>query len=251
LKMTLSKISILLFTALTARAQQSRDFAPATLIEAVEYEPCDYYCGPLNHPTTAYCVYVDDQIVVGERAGFLWFGENDATSMRNLVGKQITARFDARSIWIGESGQRAIKMKRGANFEQFADTRCVVEVHRPKLAIAAKVTRPSNLPVDAFPLAGEQGGDIQYRSAFVWFACAAKPTMGTIDCLKWYPAGASRGVERYCARTVDGASVPSDFRIDRLASREGRIVLTSGGILLFDHRGRLNDELIHPAEACR
>lgn len=250
--MTLSKFSILLFAALvTARAQQSDDFAPAIIIEAVEYEPCDYYCGPLNHPTTAYCVYVDDQIVVGERAGFLWFGENDATSMRNLVGKQITARFDARSIWIGESGHRAIKMKRGANFEQFADKRCVIAVHKPKLAIAAKVTRPSNLPADAFLLAGEQGGDIQYRSVFVWFSCTAKPAMGIIDCMKWYPAGASRGIERYCARTVDGTSVSSDFRIDPLASREGRIVLTSGGILQFDHRGRVNGELTNPAEACR
>ena len=105
------------------------------------------------------------------------------------------------------------------------------------------------LPADAFPLAGEQGGDIQYRSVFVWFSCTASPSTSTIDCLKWYPAGASRGIERYCTRTVDGASVPADFRIDPLASREGRIVLTSGGILQFDHRGRINDELVYPGEA--
>ena len=65
------------------------------------------------------------------------------------------------------------------------------------------------------------------------------------------PPGASRGIERYCPRTVGGAPVTSDFKIDPLASREGRIVLTSGGILQFDHRGRVNDELSHPAEACR
>ena len=250
--MTLPNISILLLaTLVAARGQLPRDFAPATLVEAVEYEPCNYYCGPMNHPTTAYCVYVDGQIVVGEHAGFLWLGESDAASMRNLVGKQITARFDARSIWIGQSDKRAIKIKRGSNFEQFADTRCLVEVHKPKLVIAAKAARPTNLPADAFPLAGEQGGDIQYRSVFVWFSCAADPIMGTIDCRKWYPAGASRGIERYCPRTVDGAPVTPGFKIDPLTSREGRIVLTSGGILQFDHRGRINDELIHPAEGCR
>ena len=98
--MTLPKISILLLATLVpARGQHPRDFAPATLVEAVEYEPCNYYCGPMNRPTTAYCVYVDGQIVVGERAGFLWLGESGAASGRNLVGKQITARFDARSIW--------------------------------------------------------------------------------------------------------------------------------------------------------
>lgn len=248
--MTLPKISILLLAALVpARGQHPGDFARATLVEAVQYEPCDYNCGPMNHPTTAYCVSVDGQIVIGERAGFLWFGESEAASMRSLVGKQIKARFDARSIWIGQSDQRAIKLKRGASSEQFADTRCLVEVHKSALAVAAKAARPSNLPADAFPLAGEQVGD--QRSVFVWFSCAPNPTASAIDCLKWYPAGTSRGIERYCARTVDGASVPSDFRIDPLASREGRIVLTSGEILQFDHRRRVNDELIHPEEACR
>ncbi len=250
--MTLSKISVLLSAAsVSAFGQSPREFAPATLIEAVEYEPCDYYCGPLNRPTTAYCIYVGGQTVVGERGGFLWFGESDAASMRNLVGKQIVARLDPHSIWIGQSDERTIKIKRATNFEQFKDTRCLIEVHRPKLALAAKTARPQNLPSDAFPLAGEQVGNPQYRSIFVWFSCVANSTESTIDCSKWYPAGASRGIERYCTRTVDGASVPSDFRIDLLASREGRIVLSSGEILQFDHRGRVNDKLIHPREACR
>lgn len=245
-----AKISILLFAALVpACSQQAQHgFAQATLIEAVEYEPCDYYCGPLNRPTTAYCVYLDGQIVVGERGGFLWFGESEVASMRNLVGKQVTARLDKSSIWIGQSGQQTIKIKRGANFEQFKDTRCLVEVHKPKLAIAAKAERPPNLPTDAFPLAGEQVGD--YRSVYVWFSCTLNPNTSAIECLKWYPKGASRGVERYCTRTVDGASVPADFRIDHLASREGQIVLASGGVLQSDHRGRTNDSLDHPLEAC-
>lgn len=250
--MTLPTISIVLLAALvSARGQSPRDFAPATLIEAVEYEPCDYNCGPFNHPATAYCVYVDRQIVVGERVGFLWRGESDIASMRNLTGKQIVARLGAHSIWIGQSDERTMKIKRGTNFEQFTETRCLVEVHRSKLALAAKAARPQDLPSSAFPVAGEQGGDMQHRSVFVWFSCAANFAESTIDCSKWYPAGASRGIERYCARTVDGASVPSDFRIDPLASREGRIVLTSGGVLQFDHRGRVNDKLMHPGEACR
>ncbi len=247
----LPKISIALLAALAPACGQSRrEFEPATLIEAVEYEPCDYYCGPANRPTTTYCIEIDGNVVVGERGGFLWLGESDAASMRNLVGRQITVRLDEHSIRIAQSDQRAIKIKRGANFEQFSDTRCLVEVHKPKLAIAAKAARPPNLPADAFPLAGEQRGDLHYRSVFVWFSCTASPTLNTIDCLKWYPSGASRGIERYCTRTVDGVSVPSDFKIDPLASREGRIVLTSGGILQFDHRGRTNEELAHPGEAC-
>ncbi len=224
--------------------------APATLLEAVEYEPCDYYCGPLNHPRTAYCVYVEGQVLVGERAGLLWFGETEVDSMRNLAGKQITARFDQNSIWIGDNRRRLIKIKRESSFEQFKDTRCLVEVHKPKLAIAARAERPPGLPVDAFPLAGAQEGDFQNRSVFKWFSCAMSPDLTTIDCRMWFPKGTWAGVDRYCARTVDGASVPRDFRIDRLASRERKLILTSGAILQPDHRRRTNDELAHPGEAC-
>lgn len=235
---------------LPAAGQSLPETAPATLLEAIEHEPCDYYCGPLNHPTTAYCIDIDGQIVVGERPGWLWFGENDVTSMRNLAGKKIAARFDEGSIWIGESGQRTIKVKRGSNFEQFRDTRCLVEVHKPKLAIAAKAKRPPNVPEAAFPLAGEQREGSQYRPIFVWFSCAPNASLTTIDCRKWFPDGALGGLEWYCSRTEDGAPLPSDFMIDRLASREQRIVLTSGATLQPDHRGRINDHLMHPGEAC-
>lgn len=245
------KIFLVLFSALVpAKSDPPNETVPAKLLEAVEYEPCDYYCGPLNHPTTAYCVEVDGQINVGERAGVLWFGENNITSGRNLIGKQITARFDQNAIWISQDGKRNIKIGRGANFEQFHDTRCLVEVHKLKLAVASKARRPTDIPAEAFALAGAQVGNLQNRSAFVWFSCDLNSTSNTIDCMKWYPKGDSKGVERYCARTADGRSVGSEFRIDRLASREGQIVLASGEVLQLDHRGRINDELAHPGEAC-
>jgi len=221
---------------------------PAKLLEAVEYEPCDYYCEFLNHPTTAYCVEVNGQILVGERAGGLWFGENDATSGRDLVGKEITARLDEGSIWISGGGQRTIKIRHGSNFEQFHDTRCLVEVHRPKLATAAKAQRPRDLPADAFALAGAQVGD--YRTIIVWFSCDMNVATTTIGCKKWYPKGDSKGTEWYCPRTVDGRPVASGFQIDHLASREGQVVLASGEVLQFDHRWRINDELARPGEAC-
>jgi hypothetical protein len=234
---------------LPAASQEPHESPSATLLEAIEHEPCDYYCGPLNHPTTAYCIDIDGQIVVGERAGLLWFGETDEASMRNLAGKKIKARFDEGSIWIGRD-QRTIRIKRGSNFENFKDPRCLVEVHKPKLAIAAKASRPRNVPAAAVALAGEQREGAVYKPVFVWFSCAASPNLTTIDCMKWYPDGTSGGVESYCARTEDGAPIPADFRIDPLASRERRILLTSGGILQYDHRGRVNDQLIRPGEAC-
>lgn len=243
------RLVIFLSAALAlANGEPSRDSAPATLMEAVEYESCDWNCLFANHPTTAYCIDVDGQIVVGERPGFLWFGESDAASMRNLAGKEIMVRFDPSSIWISDNAHRTIKIRRGSNFEQFQNTRCLIEVHKPKLAVAAKSEHPKDVPGDAFPLAGAQVGE--YRTLFLWFSCSMDTNMATIDCRKWYPNGNSRGVERYCTRTIDGTAVSQDFQLDHMASREGRLVLTSGAILLFDHRGRINDKLAHPAEAC-
>jgi hypothetical protein len=168
------KILLLTFSVVVSGTSgPATKIAPAKLLESVEYEPCDYYCGPLNHPTTAYCVEADGQILVGERAGVLWFGENSITSGRDLVGKQITARFDESSIWISKDGPRAIRIRRGSNFEQFRDTRCLVEVHRPKLALASKQQRPRDVPADAFALAGAQVGD--YRSLFGSHAASIQP----------------------------------------------------------------------------
>jgi hypothetical protein len=242
------KLAILIVATGLANGEPAHEPAPAKLMEAVLYEPCDYNCGPMNHPTTAYCIDVGGQVLVGERAGLLWFGESDAASMRDLVGKQIMARFDPTSIWISDDAHRTIKIKRGSNFEQFQNTRCLVEVHKPKLALAAKSRHPGDVPGDAFPLAGAQVGD--YRALFFWFSCSMDASMGTINCMKWYPNGDSGGVERYCTRTVDGTAVSQDFQIDHLASRERQLVLTSGALLLFDHRGRINDKLERPEEAC-
>jgi hypothetical protein len=205
------RIAFLLFTAVVfAAGAPSHESVSAKLIEATEYEPCDYYCGPLNHPTTAYCIEADDQTLVGEHAGFLWFGETDTGSMRNLVGKQVAIRFDQASIWMSDEGRRAIKLKRGSNYEQFQNTRRLVEVHRLKLAIAAKAQRPAQVPVDAFPLAGAQVGD--YRPLYVWFSCSTGRGTGTIDCMKWYPKGDSKGTERYCT-PLRGLLIPYPFSL--------------------------------------
>jgi hypothetical protein len=100
-----------MFLALVSgRGEPPNKTVPAKLLEAVEYEPCDYYCGPLNHPSTAYCVEADRQILVGTRPGFLWFGENDITSGRDLIGRQITVRFDQSAIWISKDGEQSIKI---------------------------------------------------------------------------------------------------------------------------------------------
>jgi hypothetical protein len=248
-------IALLAFFSLSSviclAANPKEQYQTAKLVEAVEWEPCDYYCYMFNHPATEYCFQVNGQALVGERRGFLWLGESDDESMRSFAGKEVSIRYDTNTIWIERIGHSPLKIKRGSIFEGFKDNGCLIEVHKPKLVLAAASKRPANVPADAFAIAGKQTGDFQSQTVFLWFECKMSKDADTIDCKKWFPRGTPVGVDRYCARTTQGDAVPADFEIDWLASRQGRIVLKRGGVLGLDNRGRTNDELHHPGEACR
>jgi hypothetical protein len=222
---------------------------PATLIEAHEYEPCDYYCGAFNNPRTEYCVDVQGSFVTGERKGFLWLGENNEKSLRSKVGMKLLYVSHGNSFTLSTPAGQTVSIKRETKYEGFTDRRCRIQVHKPKLAEAAESNRPKSVPDDAFAVAGSRIGD--YKPDFVWLVCTKSQQAGTIDCNKWYPDGTSKGIERYCLTLQTGVEVPNDFKLDHLASSEGNLILSSGDALRFDHRGRINDTLIDPNEKCR
>ena len=72
----------------------------------------------------------------------------------------------------------------------------------------------------------------------------------SITCKKWGRDGSFRGVDHYCARTVAGEPVSATFEIDKLLSRDGKLILRSGYALERDERGRINEELARPGEVC-
>jgi hypothetical protein len=222
------------------------DSSVATLLEAREYSPCDYTCAPFNHPTTAYCFSLGDKIVVGERGSLL--GENDTASMRNAVGQEFSMSSDNDSIWVSRAGQSKLRIKSGSAFEGVKSTRCIAKVHMQKLTLASSSKRPATVPDDAFALAAARPGEVQ--PFFRWFECKTSDDLTTITCKKWSPNGELNGVDRYCARTLQGEPVSASFDVDRLASREGQLVLKTGSIVERDDRGRMNDKLMRPEEVC-
>jgi hypothetical protein len=227
-------------------AEVDKQYQAAKLVEAKEYSACDYQCAPFNHPVTAYCFRSGDLTLIGERGTIL--GETNASSMRDFSGKKVQIRFDPTSIWINRPNHRALELKRGSVFEGFKDVGCVAEVHRAKLEIASKIGRPSNVPSDAFALAGPLTGDA--KPLFRWFQCVMSADASSITCKKWGRDGSFRGVDRYCARTVAGEPVTANFEIDKLLSRDGKLILKSGYALERDERGRTNEELARPGEVC-
>jgi hypothetical protein len=215
------------------------------LLEATEYSACDYHCAPFNRPTTAYCIQVGSETLVGERASIL--GESDSDSLRSLVGQEVTFRNDPKFIWLLAPGRSGLKIQRGSLFEQFKENRCIAAVHKPILAAALADLRPSGVPPNAFALAARGETAPHYR----WFQCSLNSEESGIVCKKWDPKGVWNGVDRYCARTREGDPVHDNFEIDHLLSREGRIILKSGQRLLTDDRGRVNDQLMRPEEPCK
>jgi hypothetical protein len=229
----------------SAQSQKNHS-TTAVLLEAIEYSHCDFDCAPFNHPTTAYCFRAGDGVMVGERESIL--GETDTDSGRNLVGNDVTIRIDGSSVWLSRLNRPALRIKRGSLFEGFKECRCIIEVHKLKLALASKFPRPNNIPTDAFALSGLIDGD--EKPPFRWFSCAMSPDSTTISCRKWSRSGQPRGVDHYCARTILGEPVLASFQIDQLLSRDGAIILTSGQNLARDDRRRVNDDLAKPGEAC-
>ena len=231
--------------SLLGRPSSATDIQTGKLLEATEYSACDYHCAPFNRPTVAYCIQVGDETLVGERTSFL--GESSNKSLIDFVGQEVTFRADSKSIRLLVPGQRDVKVKKGSLFERFKENRCIAAVHIPILEAAARELRPSQVPVDAFALAADGETAPLYR----WFTCVVNPVDSDIVCKNWDPKGDSRGVDRYCPRTREGTAVDADFEVDHLLSREGRIVLRGEQVLLQDGRGRVNDKLLKPGEACK
>jgi hypothetical protein len=236
--------SVALSMSLCASARGAKGFAAATLVEAADYLPCGNGCSAHAEPASAFCFRMGDQVLVGD--GRSYFREKKFSSLEELAGTQLQIRFNRRSVWIRPSDGPVMKIERGSQFENFKDAGCVTAVRRPILMVAYSHKRPAKVPAEAFALAGTGKGD-----PYLWFQCDLDSHASVIACRKWYRNGDSYGKDWYCARTVEGAPVAADFELDPLLSQEGRLVLKSGAVVQQDRRGRTNDQLDRPNEACR
>ena len=230
-----------------ASARAAKGYEAATLVETETYLPCASGCFPAVEPARAFCFHMGDGAVIGE--GQSYFHEGKVNGMEDFAGSQVAIRLSRRSIWVRPPDGPTVKIERGSQFEGFKDNGCVAEVHRPILAQAHGYRRPAKIPADAVAIAGSGKGD--YRPLFLWFECAMEPDAKGITCRRWYKDGESAGADWFCARTVDGPAVGTDFAFDPLLSHSERVVLTSGAVLQHDNRGRTNGALDRPSEACR
>ena len=229
---------------LCASAKDSKEFSTATLVEAANYLPCGDGCSALTDTASAFCFRLGDQVLVGEGRSYLHEGKFSA--MEELAGKQLQLRFNRRFLWIKPPDGPVMKLQRGSQFENFKDGGCVSAVHGPILAAAYAQKRPVKVPADAFPMAGSGKDDL-----FLWYRCNLDSDKTTISCQRWYKNGDAYGKDWYCAQTMAGEPVGAVATLDPLLSRDGRLVLKSGGALRHDNRARTNDVLDRPGEACR
>lgn len=218
----------------------------ATVVETAEYTPCGDRCSESADPARAFCLRAGDQTLVGD--GRSYFHEAKLTNLEDIGGESVRIHFNKRWIWVQTSSGEAIKLRRGSEYEEFKDPRCAAQVNKPILVWANRHRRPEKVPDSAIAIAGpEQGNDPQ---RFLWYACKMESDAKTIACRRWYRDGSSYGDDWYCARTLSGARVGADFQIDARLSDAGHLVLTSGGVLEHDNRGRINGQLEEPGEAC-
>jgi hypothetical protein len=217
------------------------------VVEAAQYIPCSDACFALQSPASAFCFRVGDEYVVGEEIALVHDEKLDGRE--DLTGTQVSISLGRLFITMRPPDGHAVRLKHGSLYEHFKDNGCVAAVHKPILEHANSSRRSAKIPDDAIAIAGSGLGDFQ--PLYLWFECAMDSGAATIGCKRWYGNGDSDGTDFYCARTVDGAPVAASFTIDPLLSQAGRLVLTSGAVVQHDNRGRTNDKLDRPGEACR
>jgi hypothetical protein len=240
-------IATLVSFTLCAYARSDKGFEAATLVEAAQYIPCQDACFALDSPASAFCFRLGDDFLVGEQKGYLH--ELKSASTDDLSGKEAQIKAGSHFISVHLADHPSIKLTRGSSFEGFKENGCIVAVHKPILAHANASHRSPKIPDDAIAIAGSGRGDFQ--PLYLWFECIPDSDSATIGCGRWYTNGDSDGKDWYCARTVDGKPVGTNYAIDPLVSQAGRLVLTSGAVLQHDNRARTNDKLDRPSEACR
>jgi hypothetical protein len=227
-----------------ASAREAKNFSAATIVEAADYLPCGNGCSEHAEPASAFCFRQGDQVVVGDGRSFLH--EKKFSGLEELAGKQVQIRFSRRFVWARQPDGATMRLERGSTYENFRDAGCIRAVRKPIIDAAYAHKRPGKVPTYAFALAGSGKGDL-----YLWFQCDLNPDKSVIACQRWYRNGDPYGKDWYCARTVEGAPVAAEFEVDQLLSQEGRLVLKSGAVVQQDHRGRTNDLLDRPGEACR
>ena len=233
--------------ALCAHARSDKDYETATLVEAAQYIPCQDACFALDSPASAFCFRLGDDFLVGEQKGYLH--ELKSASTDDLAGKEAQIKASRYFISVHLADHPSMKLTRGSLYEGFKENGCIAEVHKPILAHANATHRSTKIPDDAIAIAGSGRGDFQ--PLYLWFECIPDSDSATIGCGRWYTNGDSDGTDWYCARTVDGKPVGTNYAINPLLSQAGRLVLTNGGVLQHDNRARTNDKLDRPSEACR
>jgi hypothetical protein len=224
--------------------RQAKNSVSATLVETASYTPCRDGCSATAEPARAFCFKAGDQFLVAEGKSYLH--ENKFESMEDLAGKQLPIQPSGRWVWVTPADRAAIKLRRGSLFEDFKDNGCIREVHRPIIALAAHSRPRTKIPSAAIAIAGPGRGEFQ--PLYLWYQCG--PDGDAIACHRWYRNGQPTAQDWYCAQSADGSQVGTDFAIDPLLSRAGRLVLASGEVLQQDGRERIDGKLAKPGEAC-
>ena len=109
---------------LCASAKESKQFSPATLVEAAHYLPCGegVSCPATVDTASAFCFRQGDQVLVGEGRSYLHEGK--FSSLEEFAGKQLQIRSNRHSLWIKTPDGGLKKINRGSQYENFKDLGC-------------------------------------------------------------------------------------------------------------------------------
>jgi hypothetical protein len=229
-----------LFPTSLLSSSSAHDPQTGTLVEIMNYDPCNGDCSPFTTASTLICVQVDGKTLIGERKLHSDWREY-YFELSKRQGTAIPIRYDDGSIWLVTAPGKQIRFNEKYDQDVMRAPACTAEIHRHWLKSLGDVKRPASVPDDAILI--PQGGDFSVHY-YTWVRCTVDQAENDDVCTYWDKNG-RKDHDDYVVGNKDRRAVPAaDLNIDPYTSRQNEVHLNDGTALVSDGRARINGKLV-------
>lgn len=212
------------------------------MLDAAQFDSCHYDCAPFDRPTLFFCLQFEKQILIGSRKAD-WKWEYDSSEMLRFRGKEVSFRYDNRSIWIIRTDGKDMRLANDYSQNVFSNPACIAEVHQHWLRQLARITRPSTVPQDAVLIPQGSRSALRRTAAHFWVACRFEPHALWDICETWDEKGSPLTRLECVDSATHRAVSQKDLAVDPLATeRYDEIHLKGRSVLRDWAKARINGQ---------
>jgi len=214
-----------------------RKYVEGLMLDGDTYDWCHYDCLPFDRPTFFFCVQADNQILIGShKADWKW--QYDSSQMLGQRGKQVSVRYDDRSIWIVRTDGKDMHLDRDYSQDIFTDPECTAEIHLRWLKALEPINRPAAIPPEAVLVPHRP---LRRPAPYFWITCRFESPALWDVCDTWDEKGRPFAQLEVVDSSPHRAVPQRDLIVDPLTTRMyDEIHLKNGDVLRDWAKARIN-----------